>query len=225
MADERRVLLVGASRGLGLGLARVFAAQGWSVTATARGPAAALESVPGVRVERVDIVEAAQVEALRSRLGGARFEVIFIVAGISNGAQALVHTVPAEVASRIFLTNAYAPLVFAERFHDLLAPGGMMAFMTSILGSVGGNSNGGWEVYRASKAALNTLGRSYALRHGQDGSTVVLMHPGWVRTDMGGPNATLDVETSTEGMVRVITAQMGAGGCSYLDYTGATVPW
>ena len=224
-ADRKRVLLVGASRGLGLGLARVFSAEGWEVTATARGRSAELSAIDGVRVETVDIVDPEQVGALHGRLAGERFDLIFIVAGVADGAQEPAHSVSPDTAARVFLTNAHAPLAFAERFHDLLARGGTMAFMTSTLGSVGGNTSGGWEVYRASKAALNTLARCYALRHAGDGTTVLLMHPGWVRTDMGGPNATLDVETSTTGMVRVIMQRLGGGGCTFVDYKGDLVPW
>ncbi len=225
MPQQNRILLVGASRGLGLGLAQVFAAQGWDVVATVRdaGRPGALGEVKGVRVEAVDITVPAQVQALHGRLAQARFEVVFIVAGISNGAHQPVHDVPPDTAASVFLTNAHAPLVFAELFQDLLAPGGTMAFMTSRLGSVGGNTDGGWEVYRASKAALNTLARCYALRHAATG--VLLMHPGWVRTEMGGPSAPLDVQTSTEGMVRVVTERLGRTECVYVDYRGETLPW
>ena len=225
MAHQNRILLVGASRGLGLGLAQVFAAQGWDVVATVRdaGRPGALAGIKGVRVEAVDITVPAQVQALHGRLAQARFEVVFVVAGIADGAHEPVHDVSPETAARVFLTNAHAPLVFAEAFHDLLAPGGTMALMTSRLGSVGGNTDGGWEVYRASKAALNTLARCYALRHA--GTGVLLMHPGWVRTDMGGAAAPLDVETSTAGMVRVVTERLGKTECVYLDYRGETVPW
>ena len=227
MPHQNRILLVGASRGLGLGLAQVFAGQGWDVVATVRDAARPgdLAAIGGVRVEAVDITVPAQVQALHGRLAQARFEVVFIVAGIADGAHEPVHDVPPATAAHVFLTNAHAPLVFAELFRDLLAPGGTMAFMTSRLGSVGANTTGGWEVYRASKAALNTLARCYALRHAEDGTGVLLMHPGWVRTDMGGPNATLDVETSTEGMVRVVTERLGRTDCVYVDYRGETVPW
>ena len=83
----------------------------------------------------------------------------------------------------------------------------------------------GWEIYRASKSALNQLMRSYAARHPDDPRTLLLMAPGWVQTDMGGPDASLTVEQSTRGVADVIEAQAGAGGLQYLDHRGATVPW
>lgn len=225
MPDSRSALLIGASRGLGLGLAQVLAGRGWSVTATARDPggAPALAAVPGVRVERADITDDAGMAALHGRAQGP-FDLVFVVAGIADDATLPVHEVSAASAARVFETNAHAPLRVMERFADRLAPGGTMAVMTSILGSVGGNESGGWEIYRASKAALNTLTRSFALRLG-GGRTVVVMAPGWVRTDMGGPNAGLDVGTSTAGMANAMTARAGTGECIYIDYQNQVVPW
>ncbi len=220
---QKRILLVGASRGLGLGLARRFAEEGWSVIGTQRNPGGALSAVPGVRVEQVDVTVPDQVDALHAHLAGTPLDVMFVVAGISGGPRQRVHEASSAEAARVFLTNAHAPLVLAERLADRLVPGGTTVFMTSGLGSVSNNTNGGWEVYRASKAALNTLARCFALRHPEQ--TVLLMHPGWVRTDMGGADAPLDVETSCEGMVRQVTAHLGQGGCTYLDYKGDTIAW
>ena len=97
--------------------------------------------------------------------------------------------------------------------------------MTSKLGSVSLNRGGGWSSYRASKAALNTLARSFAGQYAKAAWGVVLMHPGWVRTDLGGRRATLDVETSARGIVAVLEGQLGQRGCVFLDYNGETVPW
>ena len=96
--------------------------------------------------------------------------------------------------------------------------------MSSILGSVGLNESGGWENYRASKAALNTLARSFEIRHRDEGFGVALIHPGWVRTEMGGPEADIDVATSVAGMADVIEGQLGQTGCVYLDYTARRSP-
>ena len=95
--------------------------------------------------------------------------------------------------------------------------------MSSILGSVGNNTTGRYEAYRASKAALNTLLRSYAVRHAA--RAVIAMHPGWVRTDMAGPDAALDVADSARGMVDAIDAHLGRPGCVYIDWQGQTIPW
>ena len=96
--------------------------------------------------------------------------------------------------------------------------------MSSGLGSVANNVNGGWEVYRTSKAALNMLMRSFAARHADDGRTYLVIAPGWVRTDMGGPNALLDVETSITGVVDAMTQRSGAGGVTYINYQNQILP-
>jgi NAD(P)-dependent dehydrogenase (short-subunit alcohol dehydrogenase family) len=97
--------------------------------------------------------------------------------------------------------------------------------MSSGLGSVSNNTDGGWEGYRASKAALNTLMRSYAARQPEASRTLLLIAPGWVRTDMGGPNAMLDVSESIPRVVDVVTKQTGCSGLQFLNYQGETVPW
>ena len=86
------------------------------------------------------------------------------------------------------------------------------------------NSRGGYEIYRASKAALNTMLRSFAIRRGE-GRTILAMVPGWVRTDMGGPNAPLDVETSVRGMADIIAARRGRPGAAFVDYKGTDLAW
>ena len=102
---------------------------------------------------------------------------------------------------------------------------GAIAVMSSGQGSVGNNETGGHEVYRASKAALNTLKRSFAARHLDDPRTLLLLAPGWVRTDLGGPGARLDIQDSIPNLVKVIEAQEGKAGLQYLDYLGRMVPW
>ena len=123
------------------------------------------------------------------------------------------------------VTNALSPMRFVEAFQDLVPPTGAIAIMSSGQGSVSNNENGGYEVYRASKAALNTLMRSFAARHRGDPRTLLLLAPGWVRTDMGGPKARLGVQDSIPNLVKVVEAQAGKSGLQYLDYLGRTVAW
>ncbi len=148
-----------------------------------------------------------------------------MVAGVATQAHDPLHAVPREVAAQVYLTNAVSPIRFAEAFLDRLAPGGSIALMSSILGSVSLNESGGWETYRASKAALNTLARSFEIRHRAEKISVLILHPGWVRTDMGGAEADIDVATSVTGLADVIEAQLGRPGAHYLDYRGETLPW
>jgi NAD(P)-dependent dehydrogenase (short-subunit alcohol dehydrogenase family) len=224
-------LIVGASRGLGFGLAEEYLKQGWRVIASCRSvkPPAALRDLATncdgrLRVETVDIDFPEQVTALRDRLAGERIDLLFVVAGISNGAVETVPTVSTDAFSTMMVTNALSPIRVIEAFADLVPKDGVIAAMSSGLGSVANNLTGGWEGYRASKAALNTMLRSFSVRRG-DGRTVLAVAPGWVRTDMGGPSAHLDIETSVTGMVTMIAARRGHPGSAYVDYRGNDVPW
>jgi len=222
-------LIVGASRGLGLGLAREYLARGWHVTGTVRGSAKtalhdlAAASGGALTIETVDINVPAQVSALRDRLAGRQFDLLFVNAGVSNDRAETIATVSDETFTRLMVTNALSPM----RVIEVLAPlaTGAIGAMSSGLGSVANNESGEWEVYRASKAALNTLMRSFAARHRDDKRTLLLIAPGWVRTDMGGPQALLDVETSMRGVVDAIGGRWGKPGLHYVNHQGQTVRW
>lgn len=226
----RRALIVGASRGLGLGLVQRFLERGWDVTATVRKPSAALRDLIESRhlqIETgIDIDDDAAVVGLRNTCADQpAFDVVFVVAGVATQAGIPAGQMPRDVATALYQTNALSPIRFAEAFRRHVAEDGLIILMTSKLGSVSLNQGGGWGSYRASKAALNTLARSFAGQYSGARWGVLLMHPGWVRTDLGGRRATLDVETSTRGMVAVIEARLGQHGCEFVDYTGAKVPW
>jgi NAD(P)-dependent dehydrogenase (short-subunit alcohol dehydrogenase family) len=229
MADTGTILLAGASRGLGLGLARAYLEQGWQVIATARDPAApGLSALAGahpgrLRVEKLDITLADDTRALASALAGTTLDVIFVVAGMHIEQDTPIADVPPEAAAVEFMTNAIGPVALGDRLAGLAAPGATFVFMTSILGSIASNAGGTVDLYRATKAALNMLGSCFALRHREN--PVVLLHPGWVRTEMGGQAAPLDIETSVRGMVSVVADRRGKPGLVYLDYLGKTLPW
>jgi NAD(P)-dependent dehydrogenase (short-subunit alcohol dehydrogenase family) len=228
---EKRLLLFGASRGLGLALAEEYLRLGWRVVATARKGAgtalhALLDKADGrLGIEIVDIADPAQVAALRQRMGSQRFDLLFVNAGVKNDDGETVADVSTEEFVRVMVTNALSPMRVVEAFQDLVPPTGAIAIMSSGQGSVSNNETGGYEVYRASKAALNTLMRSFAARHLGDPRTLLLLAPGWVRTDMGGPKARLDIQDSIPNLVKVIEAQRGKSGLQYLDYLGRAVPW
>lgn len=217
-------LIVGASRGLGLGLAREYLSRGWHVVGTVRGSARnSLHDLRDIEIETVDITDPSQTSALRDRLAGRHFDLLFVNAGISNDAAETIALVSDETFIRLMVTNTLSPMRIVEMFAPLVT--GAIAVMSSGLGSVAANEDGGWEVYRASKAALNTLMRSFSARHRNDQRSLFLIAPGWVRTDMGGPGARLDVETSIRGVVNAIAARSGKAGLHYVDYQGSTVRW
>ena len=228
-AEEPLALIVGASRGLGLGLAREYLSRGWRVVATVRGSGTALHELTGtsaghLEIEQLDITEPEQIQALRERLAGRRIDLLFVNAGVADDASQTIGDIATDEFMRLMLTNTLGPMRVVEAMQDLVPARGMIVAMSSGLGSVAGNESGGWETYRGSKAALNTLMRSFAARSA-NGRRCVIMAPGWVRTDMGGAQATLDVETSVKGMVDTLEAQPAHDGARYLDYRGETVPW
>lgn len=226
----RHALIIGGSRGLGLGLVREHLARGWHVTATRRTASADLdalsrESDERLALETLDITSVAQAQALSDRLAARRFDLLFLNAGIMAGRGADLRQVSDDDIQGLFLTNAISPIRVADTLARHVAPGGMVAFMSSILGSIGTNEDGRAELYRASKAALNSLIRSFRARHAADDITVLALHPGVVRTSMGGPTAPLDIETSVRGVADVIAARWGSGGQAFVDYRNQVIPW
>jgi len=224
----RTVLIIGASRGLGLGLARQFSSEGWEVIATVRDPARAeaLRALGSVRIEALDMDDAASLERLAERLAGTRLDVLYVNAGIA-GPQGKPATAASQAeVGELFFTNAVAPVRLAERLLPLVDPAqGVVVFMSSILGSVETGPGMGMDLYGASKAALNHLTRTFVAGLGETRLTVLSMHPGWVKTDMGGDQAPLDVETSARGMVQQVTQAIGQGGHRYIDYQGERLAW
>jgi NAD(P)-dependent dehydrogenase (short-subunit alcohol dehydrogenase family) len=225
---SKTALIVGASRGLGLGLVEAYLHRGWHVVATRRGPAPALEALGResdgrLRIETLDVTYPDAIAALRQRLSAETLDLLLVVAGVSHSKGKAAAEVSTELFVADIVTNALAPMRIIEAFADRVAGGGVIAALSSILGSVASNTGGGYEVYRASKAALNTLLRSYAAR--ARGRAIVALHPGWVRTDMGGSGADIDVAESVAGMVAVLDGRVDKPGCVYLDYRGRTIPW
>jgi NAD(P)-dependent dehydrogenase (short-subunit alcohol dehydrogenase family) len=226
-----RVLLIGASRGLGLALAEAWVRGGWHVTATVRSAARTglhdlADRHPGeVVIEMVDITVPEQISALHDRLLPGRFDVLFVNAGVTNQPEATVAETSTDEFVRVMVTNALAPLRVVEALQDRVEPDGTIGVMSSGQGSVANNERGGHEVYRGSKAALNTFMRSYAARHRKGRRSLVLMAPGWVKTELGGPDARLGIDDSIPNVVRTLDSLRRQPGLHYVDYLGRTVPW
>ena len=178
---------------------------------TAVGAAAAL----------ADITDPASLAALRASVEPG-LDLLFVNAGISEPA-GLADIDEAGIA-HLFLTNAVAPVRAAEALMGLLSEGGMIAFMSSRMGSVALTTQDNKPMYRASKAALNSLTRGLMARLDRP-RPVLTLHPGWVATDMGGKGADLDVATSVRGIADVIEARRNHPGSAFLDYSGAELAW
>lgn len=228
MPATKNALIIGASRGLGLGLVQRLKEDGWAVTATVRDTHKAdkLRAVADVQIEQLDMDDAQSVSDLHQRLQGQVFDLLFVNAGIKGPDDQTPGAAPAQEVAQLFLTNSVAPIILAQHFTDSLrADTGVLAFMSSVLGSVTSPDAPELALYKASKAALNSLTNTYVSQLGERKLTVLSLHPGWVKTDMGGEGAQIDVATSTRGLVDVINAYTGKGGHYFLDYQGQTIVW
>ena len=230
--QSRTILLVGASRGLGQAMAAEFVKKEWQIVGTVReGRRAELDGLAQahpdqVTIEQLDITEADQIVALRDRLSSSSFDMLFVNAGTANHDQAeTIAETSTDEFVRVMLTNALGVMRAVEGLQGLVRPNGLIGVMSSGQGSVANNVRGGHEVYRGSKAALNQYMRSYAARHADDRRAMVLMAPGWIRTELGGPEATFSMEETIPQLVDTLVAQQGTPGLRFIDRHGKSVPW
>lgn len=223
---ERRALIIGASRGIGLGLAEELAARGWRVFASQRRQSERLARAAEdaeIEVVTADVTDPASLEALAARIEPGSLDLVLVNAGIMGSENQSAASAAAEV-SEIMMTNAVGPARAAGLMLPLLRDGGTLAFTTSRLGSIA-ESSGGYDLYRMSKAAQNILARGLFAREAKKrGIPVLSLHPGWVQTDMGGPTATLTVAQSVQGLANVLEAEHPVAH-RFLAYDGSEIPW
>jgi NAD(P)-dependent dehydrogenase (short-subunit alcohol dehydrogenase family) len=231
------VLVTGANRGLGLGLARAYLEDGWNVIAVARQP------LPGglepkherLEVHRCNLIDDHDLARLAADLSGRTIDVLINNAGRmakkpgasdAEGRQGFGHFDRA-LWHEVFDINLFTPMRLAELLIESVAraPRGRIVTLSSMLGSVAMNDSGGLYAYRASKAAVNAIMKSMAIDLADRGVIAVALHPGWVRTDMGGPEAPLDVPTSIRGMRSVIDGLRSEDSGEFLSWDGSTLPW
>jgi NAD(P)-dependent dehydrogenase (short-subunit alcohol dehydrogenase family) len=228
---NKKILIVGASRGLGFVLVKIYLSLGYKVIATERknDPETKLrrlanDSKGALTVEILDINDYEQIKNLRKNLSTQSLDILFVNAGVCDDKTQPIGKISNEVFNWVMQTNSLSPMRVIETFDDLVKKNGTIGVMTSGLGSISCNSSGGYELYRASKAALNMFMRSYAVRAGNERSLIAMM-PGWVRTEMGGSDAPLDVETSVKGISETIALYQGQAGLKFLDYQNKSITW
>ena len=224
------VLITGANRGLGLEFTRQYAADGWRVFAACRDPAGArdLAAVEGdVSAETLDVDDGSQVAALANKLSGQPIDVLINNAGIYGPKDVTRDTVDYDAWGQVFRTNTMSPLAVSAAFAANVAQGGQKKIITlsSIMGSIAENDSSGDFIYRSSKAAVNAVMKSLAGDLKSEGITVVVLHPGWVRTDMGGPDASIEAPESVTGMRAVIAGLKESDSGRFLNYDGTEIPW
>ncbi|MGH8149229.1 MAG: SDR family oxidoreductase [Steroidobacteraceae bacterium] len=229
------VLVTGASRGLGLELVRQYAAEGWKVLACARAPGKAAdlqrlsrESGGRVAVHRLDVTDVEAIGALARELHGQPVDVLINNAGTMGGRGSGFGSSDYAAWDDIFHLNAFAPMRMAEAFAPHVAGSDQkkLVSVSTIMASIARNETGGFYAYRASKAALNALMVSLAIDLGRrHGILAAVVHPGWVRTDMGGPRADIDAPTSVAGMRRIIAGLTKERAGRFWSYDGTELPW
>jgi NAD(P)-dependent dehydrogenase (short-subunit alcohol dehydrogenase family) len=229
MTTTSTTLILGASRGLGLALVEEWLKRDAQVIATQRSASPGLSALqvryPGnLEIESADIADASSIRSLRKRLNGRRTDVLFVNAGICKANTETPSTVDEQDFVDMMLTNALGPMRAVEVFEDVVPANGVIAVMTSELGSIAGNQ-GKWELYSSSKAALNMLMKCFSARHAGDPRALLLVAPGWVRTDMGTSAATLSMEESIPFVTQSVERSRSTPGLRFIDRKGRTLPW
>jgi NAD(P)-dependent dehydrogenase (short-subunit alcohol dehydrogenase family) len=219
------VLIIGASRGIGLELVRQYRADGATVTATARDDAG-LERLRalGATALRLDVVDAASASSLAWQIDGAGFDVAIVNAGVSGTRTTGLQPPDEAEFDHVMRTNVLGPMRMLAQLADALAPGARVAVLSSRMGSISLRAAPNSWLYRASKAAVNSVLKDASLAlAGQ--AVCVAFHPGWVRTDMGGSHADLDVADSVAGIRRTLAGLREADNGSFYNYDGQPLAW
>jgi NAD(P)-dependent dehydrogenase (short-subunit alcohol dehydrogenase family) len=225
MAAPRKVLIVGASRGIGLEFVRQCRAAGAKVVATARsdeGLAAIREF--GAHALKLDVTDTASASGLAWQIDGHQFDEVVIVAGVYGPRHSGLQSPTVDEFDEVMHTNVLGPMRVLPQLPDYLAPGARLAIISSKMGSIGMRAaTAGW-LYRASKAAVNSVLKDASLV--LEGKAICIsFHPGWVRTDMGGAGADIDVGSSVSGMRSVLANLKPEHNGSFYNYDGQALAW
>ena len=221
-------LVLGASRGIGLEFCKQYLAEGWTVYATHRSEADRVRLRDlGAHTLKLDVLDAKDVAGIAWQLEGERLDVAVVNAGVYGPRNSTVQAPPAGGEFDLVMrTNVLSAMLLVPVVAPLLAPArGTLAFVSSRMGSISEAGASYGMLYRVSKAAVNMVAKLAHVDYAPLGVRVLSLHPGWVRTDMGGPNADVDVVDSIAGLRRVIAEPRAfPGGCFY-DYRGQSLAW
>ena len=228
------VLITGANRGIGLEFARQYATDGWQVLACCRNPEAAtdlqaLSEAPGVQlsVHRMDVDDHASVDAAAAELAGEEIDILINNSGISGNRASGVGSMDYDSLTETMHTNVVGPIKVTEAFAEHVAAGYLqvVVMISSRMGSVADTTSGGSLIYRISKTALNMAMKCLSIEMKSQGTTLVSVHPGWVRTDMGGDGATLAPAESVSALRTLFYQLRISDTGKFYNYDGVELPW
>jgi NAD(P)-dependent dehydrogenase (short-subunit alcohol dehydrogenase family) len=222
------VLLTGANRGLGLEFARQYSAAGWHVHACCREPEKAdeLKALP-VAVHRLDVRDLDAIAGLAASLKGQAIDVLLANAGVYGPRKMFLGQLDYAAWADVMAVNVFGPVRLAECFTDHVAASGkkLIACVSSLMGSIALNTGGRHYLYRTSKAALNAAVKTLAIDLRDRGISVVTLHPGWVKTDMGGQDADLEIPDAVRSIIRTLDGVTPARSGRFLNYDGTELSW
>lgn len=228
------VLVTGANRGLGIEFARQYGADGWKVYAACRAPAEAsalqdLAAASGGRIEvmALDVRDTASVRAAAAKLAGVAIDLLLNNAGVGSPKGQKLGSLDYAAWQRVLDTNTLGPMRVTEAFLGNVEQGSQkkVVTITSKMGSIDDNGSGGSYAYRSSKTAVNMVVKSLSIDLADRGITCVVVHPGWVRTDMGGPSGLISPEQSIAGIRKLIAGLAPADSGKFFNYDGDPISW
>jgi NAD(P)-dependent dehydrogenase (short-subunit alcohol dehydrogenase family) len=226
------VLITGANRGIGLEHCRRFLDQGAKVYAACRAPGAELLALAQAHPDRLitvayDAGEASSAKALKAAIGDTAIDILFLNAGVYGGDNQRLGAIDPHAFMDTIKINTLAPLLAVDALTENVAQSGrkLIALQSSLMGSIADNGSGGYHAYRASKSALNMLAKGLSVDLAGKGVTVITLHPGWVRTRMGGPNAPVSVEDCVDGQQKILASVTTSQSGSFFDFSGKTLSW
>lgn len=227
-------LITGANRGIGLEFARQYAAEGWRVFASARNPDEAAdlkrlaqESSGRIRIVKLDVKDESTFADAKAQIGDEPIDVLINGAAVYGGSRQRLENMDYAAWEEALNVNTMGPLRVTQAFVENVARSRrkLIATITSGMGSIADNTSGGSIVYRTSKAAVNMLMRSLSVDLAPRGITCLVVHPGWVKTRMGGPDAKITPEESIGAMRRLFAEAGPAQSGKFFNYDGREYPW